>query len=192
MAIPVSSKLIKLAKIIIMTLSKTTIILTTILFIAFFLLGMLSYSSFFFLTLPRIEGVVYHANSVTGGFTMPLIYSLTLAAIPIATILLWKRAKIHSATKRILVPMVFFICIVIAIWLRQYNLTTEIKKSAEITQSLNEQTKDNIKTTISLDNLDIEKYMLLGLFAGIVVVYFSMRPNPPIANNSFEKVGLRN
>src|SRR5688500_9188700 len=146
----VSSKLMLLSKTTIMTLSKTTIIVATILFIAIFLLGMLSYSSFFFLTLPRIDGVVYQANSVTGGFTMPLIYSLTFATIPIATILLWKRANIHSATKRILVPMVLFICIVIATWLRQYKLTTEIKKTAEITQSLNEQTKDNIKTTISL------------------------------------------
>jgi hypothetical protein len=164
-----------------MRLSKTTIIVTTILFIVLFLVGMRSYSSFFNLTLPKIDGVVYQANSVAGSFAMPLIYSLTLAAIPVATILLWKKANIHSATKRVLVPLVLFICIAIATLLRQYMLRTEIKKVADVTQSINDHTNENIKTAISLDKLDIEKYMLVGLIAGIVVVYFTMRPKTPTA-----------
>lgn len=116
---------------------------------------------------------------------MPLIYSLTLAAIPVATILLWKQANIHSPAKRALVPLVLLVCITIATVLRQYKLTTEIKKTAEITQSINKHTNGNIKTTISVDKLDIEKYMLVGLVAGIVVVYLTMRTKAPTAGNSF-------
>lgn len=172
-----------------MRLSKITIIVTIILFVVLFLVGMRSYSSFFNLTLPKIDGVVYQADSAAGSFTMPLIYSLTIATIPVATILLWKRANIHSATKRVLVPLILLVCIAITSLLRQYKLTTEIKKTAEITRSINEQTNENTKTTISVDKLDMEKYMLIGLIAGIIVVYFTMRPKTPAASNSFAKLG---
>jgi Gpi18-like mannosyltransferase len=154
---------------------KTTIIVTTIVSVVLLLIGIFSHSLFFALILPRINGVIYQANSITQGFGMALTYSLTIAAIPFVTILVWKQANIRSSTRRVAVPFVLFVCIAIATLLRQYTLKTEIKRHAEITQTINEQNKENILTAISLDKLDIEKYMLLGLFAGIVVAYVSLR-----------------
>jgi hypothetical protein len=144
---------------------------------------MRSHSFFFSSTLPKIDGVVYQANSITQGFAMALVYSLTIAAIPIVTILLWRQANVHSMTGKIIVPLILIVCIVTATLLRQYTLKAEIKKTAEITQSINEQNNENIKTAISLDKLDIEKYMLLGLFAGIVVAYLAMRQKTPVASS---------
>ena len=172
-----------------MRLSKTTITVTIILFIVLFLVGMRSYRAFINLTLPGIDGVTYQVNSVTRDFIMSLIYSLALAAIPVATILLWKQANIHSVAKKILVPLVLFICIAGVALLRQYKITTDIKKAAEITRSLNDQTHENMQTIISLDKVDIGAYMLAGLIAGIFVVYFVMRKKGSPAGNSFGKVG---
>ena len=172
-----------------MRLTTTSIIVSIILSIIVFIFGMMSHSSFFSWTLPKIACVVFQTGSLSQGFSMSLIYSLTLAAIPFATVLLWRKAKIQSVTNRILIPLVLIFCIAIITALRHFWVSSEIRRFAEMAQPVASANNENLRSTVSLSYLEFEKYMAVGLLVGIVVVYFSMRQKVPTARESIAKSG---
>lgn len=158
-----------------MKISKKIIIITVLLSIALLFTGFQCYRLFFNWVLPNVEGVAYQSNSVTRQFSLSLIYSLIIASIPVATILLWKHANIRTATKRILVPLILIFFLAATTIYRQIAFRADVLELAEYKQLFKEQNNEVFKEYISIDSLHIEKYMLFGLVAGIIVVFLQWR-----------------
>ena len=162
-----------------MKLSTKRIIYTIILSIVLFFVGQYSWGNIFVALLPIVGDVKYFETSLSGQFTNSLLFSLTLALIPIVTILIWKFAPIFKTQRKILSVCIIVIAVTVALLARREMIKYQARHLQPTTildysDPSNPQPK-TIETGIPVSTLKFEIFALVGLVTGGVISFFTLR-----------------
>jgi hypothetical protein len=157
---------------------KTTII-TIILSVTLFIVGFYTWNSFFMLTLPIVGDVKYFETNLGSGFRNSLLFSLTLALIPIATVLIWKIAPVLVTQKKFLTIGIILLVMTLFVVTRREMIKYQARhlqpmNVLDYSDPANPQPK-TIESGIPVSTLNFEMFALAGLVTGSIISYFSLR-----------------
>lgn len=141
-----------------------TLIATGITAILLFIIGFLTRDYLFSLCIPDMEYITFSVTSINSQFNMLLLFSFTLAFIPIAAVLLWKFAPVVSSMRKTLSVIIIILGMITSVFIRR-----ELIKFADYSID------SNIKSLIPIQQLQFEFYALVGLIAGCVAAYVLLR-----------------
>lgn len=147
--------------------SKTIYIRILIFAIVLFALGQLLFVTAFKFFEPQVDGILFQITEHNATVKTSVLFSLTLALIPILMVLTWRLAQISSLNKKIASVLVILIFIVIGIFARHQEVKiyfTTVVKPVILT---------NGKTSItySIDPVNFVYYIFSGLCVGCIVSY---------------------
>lgn len=159
--------------------STRTIIITIILSIALLFTGKYLWVDIFFTLLPIVGNVKYIETSLHGQFINSIFFSLTLASIPIVTILIWKFAPIFYTRRKILVVCIIVLTMTASVLVRREMIKSQAKHLQpttvlDYTDPENPQPK-TIESSIPVSTLKFELFALAGLITGSVISFFLLR-----------------
>ena len=159
--------------------STKTVIIAIILSIALFVVGQYTWGKLFFLLLPIVGDVKYFETSLNGHFINSMMFSLTLALIPIATIIIWRFAPVIKAQRKILTVCIIVLVVTISVLVRREMIKSRARHLQpttvlDYTDPANPQPK-TIERGIPVSTLNFELFALAGLVIGSVVSFFSFR-----------------
>ena len=163
-----------------MRFSFKTIIVTVLISVTLLFVGFFSWDKIFDLLLPNVEEVKYLSTSFTESFRQILVFSLTLALIPISSILIWRFAPIISIKKKILTIVIIFVSIVFFIE-RRREMIKYYAMHLEPTSVIDHfDTSDNpqfkkTENRIPVSTLIFEWYAFAGLITGSFISIVSLR-----------------
>lgn len=162
-----------------MKLSTPTIIIAIILSIALFCTGQYLWGNIFIALLPIVGGVKYFEASLAGQFINSLFFSLTIALIPIATILIWKCAPIVKTQRKVLTVFIIVIAVTVSIIVRREMIRYQARQLQswtvlDYTDPSNPQPKA-IECGIPVSKIYFEVYAFAGLVIGSVISFLSLR-----------------
>lgn len=162
-----------------MKLSTPTIIIAIILSIALFFAGQYLWGNIFTALLPIVGDVKYFETSLAGQFINSLFFSLTIALIPIATILIWKFAPILKTQRKVLTVFIIVIAVTVSIIVRREMIRYQASQSQSTTflyhtESSNPQPK-TIESGIPVSKIYFEVFAFAGLVIGSVISFLSLR-----------------
>ena len=163
-----------------MRFSFKTIIVTVLISVTLLFVGFFSWDKIFDLLLPNVEEVKYLSTSFTESFRQILVFSLTLALIPISSILIWRFAPIISIKKKILTIVIIFVSIVFFIAIRR-EMIKYYARHLEPTSVIDHfDTSDNpqfkkTENRIPVSTLIFEWYAFAGLITGSFISIVSLR-----------------
>lgn len=161
--------------------SKQAVIITFILSVGLFFIGLYTWGRFFDLILPIVGNVKYLSTSMTGQFRYSMLFGLTLALIPVATILIWRFAPVFSKQGRILTVCIIILAMTLTVFSRREIIkakATNLQTTTILDYSdpSNPQQK-TIESGIPIESLNFELFALAGLIVGSLIAFFSLRQN---------------
>lgn len=165
-----------------MKYSKQLIIITIILSsVILFFVGLYTWSTFFELILPIVGNVKYWSTSLTGQFRDSMLFGLSLALIPIATILVWRVGPVFTKQRKALAVFIIILSMVVAVFGRREMIKLHAK-NLQATTILNYSNPSNpdpktIETGIPIETLNFELFIFGGLIVGSLIAFFSLRQN---------------
>lgn len=134
--------------------------------------------------LPVVDNVKYLTTSMTGQFQDSLIFSLTLALTPIATILIWKFAPVFRTQRRILTACIIILAMTISVLARREMIKSQARNLQPTTvidySDPDVPTNKSIEALIPLPTLKFEIFALIGLIGGGIISYFSLKEKSPV------------
>ena len=151
--------------------SKTTIILTILISIALFAMGLFTFDRLFEIILPKVDGGFYQAIELGRQFRTTLLLSLALGLTPFFILLTWRRSPIISKSKKLASVLTIIVCMALAIIVRQQILKSYF---TGLTKNLTS-TVDKINVSYPLDQVNFEYYLFGGLIVGCFISYFLFR-----------------
>lgn len=102
-----------------MKTSTLTTILTILLSVILFFIGMYFNEQFFEWALPNIDGMKFQVTSVSGQLNSVLTFALALALIPISAFFTWKFAPIIKTKRKLLNISILLACVIIGAVVRR-------------------------------------------------------------------------
>ena len=162
-----------------MKLSAKTIIITIILSVILLIVGFYSWNYFFMATLPIVGDVKYQADNMTAPFRQSLLFALTLALIPISSILIWRFAPVLAAQKKILTIGIILIAIILSVATRREMIKYQARHLQPTTildysDPTTPQPK-TIESLIPISTVNFELFALAGLITGSIISFFLLR-----------------
>lgn len=148
--------------------SKTAIILAIAISVILFLTGFLTSGIIYVYLLPKVDNVFYQDAELNGHFISTLIFSVTLALIPILLLLTWRLSPITEKRKKAASVVTVVLCMATSLVVRQQIIKSYLSKLA-ITMNLSNEKSHII---YPIDKVNFELYLVLGLCVGCVVSYF--------------------
>ena len=132
-------------------------------------------------TLPIVGDVKYQADTMTAPFRQSLLFALTLALIPISSILIWRFAPVLAAQKKILTIGIILIAIILSVATRREMIKYQARHLQPTTildysDATNPQPK-TIESLIPISTLNFELFALAGLLTGSIISFFTLRQN---------------
>jgi len=136
-----------------------------------FVLGQFIYVPFFGFAEPKIEGILFQIIERKGNIKTSLLFSLTLASIPVLSVMVWRLGPVASPIKRfaILVTILFFM--VMAILVRQLEVKTFFIRAVKPVIL----PKDGAELRYPIDPVNFVFYMFAGLCIGAIISWISFR-----------------
>lgn len=131
-------------------------------------LGMMFYGNVLELMLPIVGDTKYQVNTVQGLFYQVLIFSFVLALIPWLLFITWKVANIKVLKQKLISVAIVTACVLLAIIVRRQLIKSELKDLNSISNIWGEK----YGVSFPIANLHFEYYMLGGIVAGCLVIYF--------------------
>jgi hypothetical protein len=150
--------------------AKITIIITIILSIILFFIGLYTYDSFITLTLPSIENVQYIATDIADAFKQPLYFGLTLALFPIVITFLWRVTPILTINKKLLTICILLVFMILFIIVRREMIKSQTSHLLPVTLNV-----EKLKVAYPLSSINFELFAISGLITGSFVSFFSLR-----------------
>src|SRR5262245_26499516 len=111
-----------------------TLISTIIISIVLFIIGFYTWGRFLEFILPAVGNVTYYATSFGTDFRNSLLFSLTLALIPLATILIWKLAPVINKQRKVLTVCVILLSMIALVWTRREIIKAQARNLRHITE----------------------------------------------------------
>ncbi len=162
-----------------MKLSKQTIIIALILSVVLFFVGMYTWNSLFMLILPIVGNIKYVNSSLNGPFLISMLFSLTLALIPFATIIIWRFAPVFKTQRKILTVCIIFLSIIVSVLVRREMIKSKARNLQPTTVLDYSDPANPISKSIYMDipisSLKFEYYALVGLIAGSIIAYLLLK-----------------
>jgi hypothetical protein len=162
-----------------MNTPKLTFVIAIILTVILFVTGVYIWNSFFFLFLPVIHGVNYIGTDLTTLFQNSLVFSLTLALIPVASVLTWRFAPVLSRQRKILTVCIIVIAMMVSVLIRREVIKSQIRNmrpSAIIDYSdPANPVQKNFMAGFPVSDLKFEYFLLAGLVAGSAISLFVLK-----------------
>ena len=159
--------------------SKQTTIIAIILSVMLLIIGFQIWGSLFILILPIVGDVKYFATALGSEFRYSLLFGLTLALIPIATILIWKFAPIFTTGRKLLTIGVIVLTITSAIFIRREMIKSQARNLPLTTfldySDPNNPRQKTIESGIPISTLRFEEFALGGLVAGSFIAFFLLK-----------------
>ena len=145
--------------------SKTIYIWTFVVSIALFALGQLLFARAFNFFEPHVDGILFQITEHSSVLKTSILFSLSVALIPILIVMTWQLAHIISVNKKIASALMILIFIAIGIFARHQEVKiyfTTVVKPALLT---------NGRTSIAypIDPVNFVYYIFSGLFIGCIV-----------------------
>jgi len=146
---------------------KTLYSWTFIVSIALFALGQLLFVKAFNFFEPQVDGILFQITEHSATLKTSVLFSLSIALIPILIVLTWRIGHIISLNKKIGSALLSLIFIGLGIFARHQEVKiyfTTVIKPALLT---------NGRTSVSypIDPVNFVYYIFAGLFIGCVVSY---------------------
>lgn len=139
-----------------------------------FLIGNIIYPTIFNLTLPKIDGVNFTVGALNESFILIVQFGIILGLMPTLLLLVWNKASIESANRKLASLVIILSSMVLAIVLRYQMLIWNFKN---IKSSIAEFPIPGVDNHIHfpIKNLHYEYYIFGGLIAGCLIAYFILR-----------------
>ena len=162
-----------------MKLSTRIVVVAVILSVALFVIGTYSWGDIFTALLPRIGNTGYLDTNLTGRFSSSTLFGLTLALIPIVTIVIWRFAPVVNAQRRILTVCIIVLAIIASVQIRREMIKLQARDmQSTIVLDYSDPVQPRpqaITNGIPVSNLKFEVFALAGLLAGAIISFFSVR-----------------
>ena len=139
--------------------------------IVLFVLGQLVSTDFFQFLEPNVHGVLFQITELKGNIKTSLLFSLTLAFIPILLLLTWRLSSINLLSKKIGSGLTTLIFILIAIWIHRQAVKSYFTRIDKNLISV----EDNKNVIYPIDPAPFVYYMFAGLLFGCIASYFLFR-----------------
>lgn len=151
--------------------SKTTIILSIFISMAFFALGLFTFDKLRELILPKVDGGFYQVLEINTGFKMSLLFSLVLGLTPIAIYLLWQYSPIVSKQKRLSSILLIILCLVLAMIARHQMIKSYFARVVSNSSS----SIEKVNVNFTMEDVHLEYYLFLGLCLGCIISFWTLR-----------------
>jgi len=162
-----------------MSLSKQAIIIASILSIVLFIAGFYTWSSFFLLMLPIVNDVKYLDTDLSMPLWDSLVFGLTLALIPAATVLVWKLAPIFNNQRKVLTACIIVLTMMVFVIIRREVVKSQLrnlKPSTTIDYSNPASpVQKSIELLFPIVDLNFEYFVLIGLISGSTISLFALK-----------------
>ena len=151
------------------TVTRSLIAAAVILMVSFY-----AYHVVYSLLLDAVsmEGVRFIRTS-TGRLGAALLFCLSFALVPVASLLIWKYGHIYSKSRRTFTILVIVACELISLTIRvlmiQYALSYTIAP--------------NVVNMPDASSLLFERYLFYGFIAGAILAYFAFRSKNATGNS---------
>ena len=139
--------------------------------IAFFAIGQLLFDRAFKFFEPQVDGILFQITEHSATVKTSVLFSLTLALIPVLTVFTWRLAHIISLNKKIASALVILIFIVTGIFVRHQEVKiyfTTVVKPAVLTNG-------KTSMTYPIDPVNFVYYIFSGLSVGCIISYILFR-----------------
>jgi fatty acid desaturase len=139
--------------------------------ITLFILGQIVFVSLFEFFEPKVPGILFEITEQDRIVKTSVLFSLTLALIPILVAFIFRFAPIASVNKKVTTVLIIFIFIIAAIFVRHFEVKiyfTRVVKPSFLMKNI-------ANKTYPIDPVNFVYYMLGGLFIGSIVSYFLFR-----------------
>jgi hypothetical protein len=151
-------------------------------------LGQLLFDKAFNFFEPHVDGILFQIIERSSILKTSILFSLSVALIPILIVLTWRLAHIISINKKIASALMILIFIAIGIFARHQEVKiyfTTVVKPALLTNG-------RTSITYPIDPVNFVYYIFAGLFIGCIVSYIlfkkrNLKFNAMTANNRFGK-----
>ena len=151
--------------------SKTIYIWTFVVSIAFFIAGRLLFLKAFNFFEPSVDGIVFQIIEHNEVLKTSILFSLTVALMPLLVVLTWRHAHIISIDKKVASALIILIFVTIGIFARQQQVKIyfiKVVKPALLTS-------DKPSITYPIDPVVFVYYIFACLFIGCFVSYILFR-----------------
>ncbi len=145
--------------------SKTIYIWTFVLSIAFFVTGKLLFFEAFSFFEPSIDGIIFQITEHNEGLKTSILFSLSVALMPVLIVLTWRLAHIISINKKVASALIILIFVAISIFVRHQQVKIyfiTVVKPALLTN-------DRPNITYPIDPVVFVYYIFAGLIIGCFV-----------------------
>lgn len=145
----------------------------------FFLLGYIGWAAFFNAVLPVNEGLQFNDEEIAAPFQQRLIFSLTLALIPVLSLLIWEMAPVVTGLRKCLVAGLLVLSMAASIFIRRELIIREWRDQKtmvtyDMTDPENPVPREEARL-IPLSALQFEMYGLIGLVSGSIIAFLLFR-----------------
>ena len=155
------------------------IIIAIVSSIALFVVGLSTWNSFFTLMLPIVGDTRYLATSLGTSFRNYILFSLTLALIPIATILIWKYGPVINTQRKFLTVCIILIAMTTSALIRHEMIKSKARNLQPTTvidySDPGNPVPKTIESGIPVDTLYFELFILVGLIAGSIISFLTLK-----------------
>ena len=138
---------------------------TLLLSIALFILGQLLYVKAFKFFEPAVDGILFQITEGKAILKTSLLFSLSLALIPILIVLTWRFSHLISLNKKFASALIILFFIVLGIFARHQQVKmyfTTVVKPAVLTNG-------TTNMTYPIDPVNFVYYIFFGLLIGCIV-----------------------
>jgi hypothetical protein len=146
--------------------STATLIKLFFLCAIFFFLGFLSYSKFYRLVLPGVEGIQYKMNLAEIGNNQDMFAAIT-AMIPLFLFFTWQLIPLYNDDKKTLSVLIVLLCLSLSTYIKYKILV------ADFTEMVESSSSRTSFIAIPFEQLGFEWYLAGGLVAGCLISYLA-------------------
>lgn len=163
-----------------MKFSAKGIIITLVLAVAIFFLAQYIYPAFHDAAVPKVEDAYFSVTDFDTAFSLALKFSLIWAAVPIICFFVWKLIPDLTASKKAATVLFTAGGILTAIFIRRFFVQQQLEKLVVAVKDV----VVNKKISETLENINFEYWMTVGLLAGTILCFILFRKKKNNGRNS--------
>jgi hypothetical protein len=151
--------------------SARDLLITLLVSLVLFAIGIYSYPAFLKFMDPTVPGAIYNVTRFESPFEQARLFATVCAAVPFVCYSLWKVMPNLSQSKKISSAALIVVAMLATLLTRRYFLARELSDLTGANPGF------TIKTSISttFENLDFEYWLTVGLLAGAVLSFLFFR-----------------
>jgi len=148
--------------------------------VGLFFLAQYIYPTFYGVAVPKVEDAYFNVTNFDSPFNLALRFSLIWAAVPIICFFVWKLIPDLTPSKKAATVLFTAGGILTAIFVRRFFVQRELEKLVVAVKDL----AVNKKISDTLENINFEYWMTVGLLAGTILCFILFRKKRNNGRNS--------